>query len=126
MSEEPQAEHETVAKAWYRHELLLFITSSIILAALLVTASMALYASSGAALLDLSRPGYKSVQNQVIEQSDRFESFSASGEVTKETLEQFQRLYEKQAKTVTEEKVFSGSTLDYRALGLDNAPVVTE
>lgn len=103
---------------WYRQQIVLFIGGSIIMAFLLVLASMALYASSGAAQLDLSRPGYKSVQNQV-DQNDNFESFSASGPVTKDTLDQFLKLYQKQVKPVDNADVFSPDTLDDQALGID-------
>lgn len=61
---------------------------------------MALYASSGAAQLDLSRPGYQSVQGK-IEQTDNFKSFPATGNVDKKTIEQFQKLYEEQVRQVT-------------------------
>lgn len=123
-------EHETPVvdevkpKHWYRHELILFIGGSVVVAFLLVLVSMAIYASSGAAQLDLSRPGYKSVQSQ-LDQSDTFQAFSADGTVNKNDLDQFQRLYQKQVKSVNDSDVYTNSALDDQALGID-APAAGE
>jgi hypothetical protein len=107
-------------KPWYRRELVVFIFGSLCIAIALVLVSMALYVSSGAAQLDLSRPGYKSVQNKV-DESGVFESFSASGSVDRKTLDQFQNLYTKQVKPVTGKDAFSSAALDYQALGIDES-----
>lgn len=113
----------TPMKPWYRHQLLLFIGGSITIALLLVAVSMALYASSGAALLDLSRPGYKSIQNEV-NQSDSFESYPATGPVDKKTLEDFQKLYQRQTKPVLGD-AYDPAALDASTLGID-APAAGE
>jgi hypothetical protein len=123
MNEEEQVrEPRVVSRVWYRHQLVFFISGSIIVALMLVLVSMALYASSGAAQLDLSRPGYKSVQNQ-LDQSDTFESFPSSGAVTGKTLDDFLKLYQKQVKPVDNSDVFSPNTLDDQALGIDDPNV---
>jgi hypothetical protein len=109
------------AKPWYRQQLILFIFGSIVIALMLVALSLAMYASSGAAQLDLSRPGYKSVQNEV-DQSDSFQSFPADGPVSKNALDQFQKLYDKQTKLVQGE-AYNSSALDDSLLGID-APTV--
>ena len=95
------------------------------MALLLVLVSMALYASSGAAQLDLSRPGYKSVQDQV-NQSDTFESFPSSGSVTNKTIDEFLNLYNKQVRPVDNIEVFSTSALGEQALGIDAPSASTE
>ena len=123
---EPTGQPEvTVPKPWYRRELVVFIFGSLCVAITLVLISMALYVSSGAAQLDLSRPGYRSVQNKV-EQSDTFESFSASGPVDRRTLDQFQSLYKKQVKSVTGQDAFTSTALDDQALGIDDTSVNAE
>lgn len=104
-------------KPWYRRQLVLFISGSILIAFLLVSVSMALYASSGAALLDLSRPGYKQIQDKV-EETDTFESFPASGAVNGKTIDQFQRVYDRQARFI-EGDAFNPAVLDEQALGID-------
>jgi hypothetical protein len=116
--EQPEVE---TPKPWYRRELVVFIFGSLCIAVALVFISMALYESSGAAQLDLSRPGYKSVQNKV-DESGTFESFSASGSVDRKTLDQFQTLYTKQVKSVTGKDAFSSAALDDSALGIDAPP----
>jgi len=118
---EPSVSESAEIKPWYRRELTIFIAGSLIIAFLLVLVSMALYNSSGAAQLDLSRPGYQSVQSEV--EPDTFEGFPSDGPVTRGTLEQFKQLYDTQTKPVTDKNVFSPSALDGKALGIDDAPV---
>lgn len=120
MSEDQPVVHVS----WYRQKVVLFITGSIIVALLLVIVSMALYASSGAAQLDLSRPGYKSVQSQ-LDQSENFEGYPASGPVNKQVIEDFNKTYQKQTRSVDNTEVFSGSALDAQSLGID-APSADE
>lgn len=103
---------------WYRHQLLVFISVSIVIALLLVLVSMALYVSSGAAQLDLSRPGYQSVQDK-LDQTDTFESFPSAGPVTSKTVDEFLKLYDKQVRPVDNIEVFSPNALDEQALGID-------
>lgn len=108
-----------VHAAWYRQRVVLFVSGSIVIALLLVTVSLALYASSGAAQLDLSRPGFKSAQSQLDQSSGSFESFPASGPVNKQTIEEFERIYQKQKKAVDNADVFSSSALEPQTLGID-------
>lgn len=116
---EQMTETPIVRKPWYRKELFIFILGSIIIAFFLVVISMALYTSSGASLLDLSRPGYKSVQNEVTN-ADSFEAFSSNGVVTKATLDQFQQLYQKQVKPVANSIDFDSAPLGDQALGIED------
>lgn len=109
---------ERTAAPWYRQQLFFFITGSIFISILLVMVSMALYASSGAAQLDLSRPGYKSVQDKV-GKSETFESFPANGRVNNETIEKFLELYNRQTRQVNDVDAFSAETLEAQALGID-------
>lgn len=109
-------------KPWYRQELTVFIVGSVLIAFVLVVISMALYASSGAAQLDLSRPGYTAVRGE-LEQTDSFEGFSSSGPVTRGTLDQFLTLYGQQSKPVTNEDAFSPNSLEDQALGIDDVSV---
>jgi hypothetical protein len=116
---EPTTDAPVVSKPWYRKELFIFIGGSIIVAFFLVVISMALYTSSGASLLDLSRPGYKSVQKEVND-TDNFEAFSSDGTVTKATLDQFQQLYQKQVKPVVNSIDFDSAPLGDQALSIED------
>jgi len=113
-----------VSKPWYRKELVIFVGGSIVIAFLLVVASMAMYTSSGDSLLDASRPGFKSIQKEV-DQSDTFEAFSTDGPVDASTIDQFQQLYAKQVKSVSNSNVFDNSALSDQALGIDDPSVTT-
>lgn len=103
---------------FYKRDIILFISGSVIIAFLLVLVSMALYNSSGAAQLDLSRPGYQSVQNQV-DSKDKFESFPATGAVTDNVLDQFIKLFDRQVKPVSNTDAFSPAALEDQALSID-------
>jgi len=121
MDEVKEAQSETVAATrvpWFRNKLLHLVLGSVLVAFMLVFASMALYESSGAAQLDLSRPGFKSVQGQV-NQNDSFESFSADGTVDQKVISDFQKLYDKQTSRVDSSDVFSSVSLSDAALQID-------
>lgn len=122
MNETTETPETPLVKPWYRKELFVFITGSVVIAFLLVLVSMALYTSSGASLLDLSRPGYKSVQSKV-EQTDTFEAFSADGPVNLDAINQFQQLYDKQVKPVSSSSDFDGAPLQDQALDIDDPGV---
>lgn len=102
----------------HKNRLVLFVAGSIGIALVLVVVSMVLYVSGGAIQLDASRPGVKSLSSQV-DRSGSFESFPATGDVDKKTLEQFRKLYDKQVKQVTASDAFNAEVLDDSALGID-------
>ena len=116
---EPDIHNEkpAVALPWYRQRLLLLVVGSVIIALLLVVIAMAIYVSSGAAQLDISRPGYQSVQDQV--DTTTFESFPSTGSVDTETIDDFLELYDKQTGRVDSNDVFSEDALADKALGID-------
>jgi hypothetical protein len=101
-----------------KHSFLIFITLSIIVASVIVTISMALYNSSGAAQLDLSRPGYKSVRSQAGKDDGDFQTFSSSGPISKEIISNFKATYDKQAQKIKAVDAFVGDPLSPDALGL--------
>jgi hypothetical protein len=84
----------------------------------LVGVSLALYNSSGAAQLDLSRPGYQSVRDQVVS-TDSFDSFPASGPIDRDVLDQFRKLYDEQSKQATGVDAFGGDVMTDKALSID-------
>ena len=111
-------EHESTVHQARPRNIVYFIIISVLVAFALVLISMSLYVSSGAAQLDLSRPGYKSVQDKV-EPADAFISFPASGEVNNNVINQFLALFRKQVKPVDNIDVFNAAALDEQALGID-------
>ncbi len=96
------------------------LAGSVGIALLLVTASIALYFSSGTAQLDLSRPGYKSVVRSQSKEKP-YAGFSSSGPIGSQTFDEFQKMYDARAKSATSlDQPFSGDALSDATLGLDD------
>lgn len=105
-----------------KHLFMIMITLSVFVALMLVGISMALYYSSGAAQLDLSRPGYKDVRDQVVN-GDTFQNYSDSGPVNQTTITEFKLLYDQQAKKIELVDAFGGDPLSPDALGINIVPI---
>ena len=84
----------------------------------IVVISMALYNSSGAAQLDLSRPGYKDVRGGIEAVSSEFEDYQASGPINLGVINEFKLLYEKQSKKIKSVDAFGGDPLNPEELGI--------
>ena len=121
MSEEPSTVSRDSVSPWAQHRFTLLVVGAISVSLFLVGVALALYASSGAAQLDLSRPGYVSVREQAAE-PDQFDGFSGNGEIDKEALDQFRTLYSQQAKKATSVDSFGGSVMSDQTLSIDNSP----
>lgn len=96
---------------WGRHRFSLLIIVAIIIAITLTVVSMTLYTISGAAQLDLSRPGYQSVSDQ-IDTETKIDTYSASGAVNAETIREFMELYDEQASKAKAVDAFNGDPLN--------------
>ena len=101
-----------------RHQLVALIAGSIVISLLLVTISMTLYSTSGTAQVDLSRPGLERVREQV-KSVDDYKGFSASGDITEATLDEFNGLYVEQLDGVTSVDAFNPDALSDQSLGID-------
>jgi hypothetical protein len=99
----------------------ILIAATILIALFLVGVALDLYETSGAAQLDLSRPGYVSVRKQAV-QSDQFNGFSSNGTIDKAAVDQFRQLYVSQATKATSVDSFSGDPMSDQALSIDNPP----
>ena len=104
---------------WHRHRFVMLISSTVAISLFLVGVALALYASSGAAQLDLSRPGYKSVRDQAV-RSDTFEGIPATGSVTQDTINQFRSLYNSQSQNATNVDSFGGDPMSDKTLSIDD------
>lgn len=104
---------------WGRHRLSLLLICTVIIALIMTVISVVIYNSSGAAQLDLSRPGYRSVSGQV-EQTDNIDSFSASGSVNKDVIEGFMKMYDSQADKAKAVDAFNGDPLNSETLVFGN------
>jgi hypothetical protein len=120
MSEEDLVADAHHLEGWEKHRFLLMVGASIIIALLLVAVSMKLYESSGAAQLDLSRPGYEHVSEKVA-QSEVFKGFPATGEINQETIDEFRAMYAKRAIQATNVDSFGGDVMSDAALSIDES-----
>lgn len=100
---------------WARHRLSLLLIITVVAAITMTSISVAIYNSSGAAQLDLSRPGYLSVSDKV-QTSDDINTYSASGAVNKETIEEFIELYDAQISKAMKVDAFNGDPLNPEVL----------
>ncbi len=100
---------------WDRHRLSLLLILTILIALTLTVVSVAIYNSSGAAQLDLSRPGYRSVSDQV-ERTDSIDTYKATGSVNKDTIQEFMKLYDAQASKAKAVDAFNGDPLNPEVL----------
>ena len=82
---------------------------------------MHLYNISGAAQLDLSRPGYVSVRSQAIKSDGDFKNFSSNGSLKSSDLSYFIWILEKQAKKVRLVDAFGGDSLNPDTLGISES-----
>ena len=96
---------------WDRHRLSLLLLITVCIALILTVVSVTIYNVSGAAQLDLSRPGYRSVSSKV-EKTDNIDTYSATGAVNKDTIEQFVKLYDAQAGKAKAIDAFNGDPLN--------------
>ena len=108
---------------WQHHRLSVLLGSTVVIAIALTFVSMAIYNLSGAAQLDLSRPGYQAVSNQV-DTVTKIDTYSSTGPVNTESIEEFMSLYDKQAEKAKAIDAFNGDPLNPEVLYA--APADTE
>ena len=109
-----------ISKSYFRHKhnFLIFFTASIIIAIITVTISMLLYNGSGAAQLDLSRPGYVGVRSQATTNKNDFDTFLSVGEINITVINDFNKLYNQQAQKIKAVDAFGGDPLSPDSLGI--------
>lgn len=118
-------EHQLKAEAadmsrYEKHKFLIMVALTIVISLVMVGFALHIYATSGAEQLDLSRPGYQSVRQQV-SKKDQFDRYPSAGPIDSESLNLFRNLYNEQAKRAMVDS-FGGDVLSDAALGLE-APV---
>lgn len=101
-----------------KRTLAYMIAGSIVISLLLVALSMWLYNMSGAAQLDLSRPGYQDVRAKA-QQAEQFDGFDATGALDEESLKKFDALYKQQQSAIRKNSEgFNPFTVDNEHLGI--------
>lgn len=110
---------------WAQHRYLLLIASAVVVALILVTISMTLYNSSGAAQLDLSRPGYRAVSDQAVKSDVDFQNYPAFGTLDQTSINEFKALYDTQSVKAKAVDAFGGDPLNPDTLQI-SAPSATD
>ncbi len=118
MGEELFPKDTSHLSVWERHRFLVAVGICIVVSLFLVGVALALYASSGAAQLDLSRPGYQSVRQQAAS-NDTLDTFPATGTLDKEAIERFRKLYDERAGQATGVDSFGGTVMSDESLSID-------
>ena len=96
---------------WDKHRLSLLLIITVIIALALTVISMVAYNASGTAQLDLSRPGISSVSDKV-DKTDKISEYSSFGTVTKDSINEFTKLYDAQAVKAKAVDAFNGDPLN--------------
>lgn len=117
MTEEELVNEAKNLSRWQQHKFMVLVGLAIAASLLLVSISMYLYRSSGAILLDLSRPGYESARKQVGRTSE-FNGYPSSGSLDKDALDSFRSLYDSKVKDATTGDSFGGDVMSDAALGI--------
>lgn len=94
------------------------IASVVVISLVLVSIALNIYNTSGAAQVDLSRPGFASVQKQAGSDNSNNEdqSFSETGQITKQTISDFKNQYSKHTKRITASTSYSEDALSDTSL----------
>ena len=117
-SDQP-TDHMSQVQHIKEHRFILMIVGTIIIALFLVVIAMALYASSGTAQVDLSRPGYSTVRSQAKDSNPTFAGFSGTGPIDKAALQEFETLYDTRSKQITGVKAFNSDPLSDVSLHIE-------
>jgi len=110
---------------WDTHRFMLLIIATIVIAIIMASIGIFIYNASGSAQLDLSRPGYTSVSDKV-DRSDPVSDYSAFGPVTKETVNDFTKLYDEQSARAKAVDAFNGDPLNPEVLEFSDPAVPTQ
>lgn len=100
---------------WARHRFFLLVIATIVISMILVVISLVVYNVSGSAQLDLSRPGYQSVSNQV-NREDKIDGYSPIGPMNINAINDFIEQYDEQAAKAKSVDAFNGDPLNPETL----------
>lgn len=104
-----------VMTSWERHRFFGLVAGVIIVSLFLVSVALSLYHSSGAAQLDLSRPGYTAVRKEAA-RGESSVSYPANGTLDEQALADFRRIYNDRLQRVTSTRSFEASAMSDDAL----------
>ena len=97
--------------AWQKHRFFVLIVGVILPSFVLVCIALSLYNSSGAAQIDLSRPGYQSIQKEA-SRGQVNDSFPSTGKLDKNAFDSFDKMYGNHTRRVVGADSFDTQALD--------------
>ena len=108
---------------WQRHRFFVLIAGVIVISFVMIIIGMYIYNTSGAAQVDLSRPGYKSVQAEASRQGVT-DAYSATGDLTADDFDEFNKMYDEHSRQVVGVESFDPEALsnDTLQLFVENSP----
>lgn len=111
---------------WQRHRFFVLIAGVILISLGMVIIGMYMYNTSGAAQVDLSRPGYQSVRSEA-SRDGVADAFPATGTLSDEDFDTFNKMYDNHSRQVVGVESFDPSPLDTDTLHLfvENSPQAT-
>lgn len=98
-----------------QYKLIVALSLAILIALILTAISLNMYITSGVSGLDLSRPGYEGVRDQ-IKPNTSSQSFSADGPLNPSEIDKFDKLYSDQANDLNVIDDFSNKNLEDESL----------
>ncbi|MEI6228422.1 MAG: hypothetical protein WCP11_00115 [Candidatus Saccharibacteria bacterium] len=110
---------DTNLSFWGKRRFLLLVIIAILIAGVLVSVGMLLYDSSGAAQLDLSRPGYVNVRDKTVDSSNEFKNYPNYGLIDQKSIDEFQALYQEQVTKIKATDAFKGDPLNPDTMGIN-------
>lgn len=117
MTEQELIEDAQRLSRWQQHKFMVLVGLTIIISLFLVIVALRLYSSSGAAQLDLSRPGYQSVRKEASKPVE-FTSFPSTGTLEQDDLETFRSLFDEQIREASGVDSYGGDVMSDAALDL--------
>lgn len=104
---------------WQQHRFFTLIVGVIIISFFLVSVALSLYNSSGAAQLDLSKPGYQDVRQQA-KRDTTTKAYPSTGPLDKEALDSFAKMYTEHTGRVMSVDTFDSAALSEESLRMLN------
>lgn len=115
-----QHSHSVVMRQVKNHRFAVMIVGAILVSLALVYVALSLYTSSGAAQLDLSRPGLEEIREQTAKDDGDYQGFSSTGTLNDEAYEEFEKLYSEKREEAESIDAFGGEVLSPKSLQIDH------
>lgn len=108
---------------WQHSKLYVLLVGVIFVSLILVTVAMNIYNSSGASQIDMSRPGFSSVQ-KAVKDDNNTTSFPASGQFDQQSFKDFYKMYDERVKALQSINAYNPAAVQDDAYNL--LPAATE